>query len=147
MFSPVITIRAVIASAGAVSSAIMLGVPTGIIHTGWYTRMIPVQWWDYPVWALSSALAGALMATYLGPGRAAVRGRDPRGVLGGLLSLLAVGCPLCNKLVLFAVGVSGALTWFSPAQPVLGVASVVLLATALRRRWRGLRTSDYKLAA
>jgi hypothetical protein len=41
---------------------------------------------------------------------------------------------VCNKLVLIALGASGAMTWFAPVQPFLAVASVVLMAAALRIR-------------
>jgi hypothetical protein len=53
---------------------------------------------------------------------------------GGLLSALAIGCPVCNKLVVMLLGVSGALTVWAPLQPVLGVVSVALLGWALRTR-------------
>jgi hypothetical protein len=56
---------------------------------------------------------------------------------GGLLTYFAVGCPVCNKLVLLALGSAGAMTWFEPFQPVLQVAAVVLLLWALRSRLRG----------
>jgi hypothetical protein len=49
-----------------------------------------------------------------------------------LLSVLAIGCPVCNKLVVLALGVGGALTYFAPVQPILGFLSVGLLAYALR---------------
>ena len=48
-----------------------------------------------------------------------------------------MGCPVCNKLVLLALGSAGALTWFEPVQPVLQVLAIALLAWALRRRLRG----------
>ena len=51
--------------------------------------------------------------------------------VGGLVSFFAVGCPVCNKLVLLALGASGAVSWFAPVQPVLAVASVALMAWAL----------------
>lgn len=47
---------------------------------------------------------------------------------GGLLSYFAIGCPVCNKLVVLALGSSGAISWFAPLQPLLAVASVGLLA-------------------
>ena len=53
-----------------------------------------------------------------------------------MLSVFAVGCPVCNKLVLLLLGTSGAMTWFAPLQPALAVLSVVGLAWALRIRWR-----------
>jgi hypothetical protein len=57
--------------------------------------------------------------------------------MGGLLGFLAIGCPVCNKLVVVALGTTGALSWFAPIQPVLAVASVAVLAVALRTRLRG----------
>ena len=48
--------------------------------------------------------------------------------------VFAVGCPVCNKLVALALGAGGALTYFGPTQPVLGLLSVGLLLYALRER-------------
>ena len=53
-----------------------------------------------------------------------------------MLTFFAVGCPVCNKLVLLALGASGAMTYFEPVQPVLSLLAVVLLAWALARRLR-----------
>jgi hypothetical protein len=50
-------------------------------------------------------------------------------------------CPICNKLVVLALGVSGALSYFAPIQPVLGLASVALLIYALLLRFRALNGS------
>lgn len=137
------------ALAVAVVAAVAIGVPTGVVGTPFYTRMTPVLWWNYPVWALTSALEGLLVASYVrhGPpaprpapgGPADVRPRPARAVVAGLVSAFAVGCPVCNKLVVLALGVSGSLSYWAPVQPVLGIASVALLAYALRRR---LRTAD-----
>lgn len=54
--------------------------------------------------------------------------------MGGVGTYLAVGCPICNKLVVALLGTSGALTYFAPIQPLLGVGAVALLVFALRRR-------------
>ena len=56
---------------------------------------------------------------------------------GTVLGWFAVGCPVCNKLALLALGYSGALTWFAPVQAYLAVAAVGLLGVALVRRLRG----------
>jgi hypothetical protein len=82
-----------------------------------------------------------LLATYVSE-HGALRSRlgEPtpeesrRVTVGGLLSFFAIGCPTCNKLVLIALGSSGAITWFEPVQPVLALAGIALLAWALRRR-------------
>jgi hypothetical protein len=58
---------------------------------------------------------------------------------GSLFGALAVGCPVCNKIVVMPMGVSGAPQWWAPLQPVLGIAGVGLLLYALHRRLRGER--------
>jgi hypothetical protein len=119
----------------AVISAVIIGVPTGIVRTPFYTRMTPVLWWNYPVWAATALLEGLLCATYIRAASSAAP-RTGRLLGGGLLATLAVGCPVCNKLVVLAIGVSGALTYFAPLQPVLALASLGLLCYALRQRLR-----------
>ena len=127
---------ALLAGGGA---ALVIGVPTGIIATSWYARMTPVTWWDYPIWALSSVLVGLTAATYVRSSGIQVSSPDrSRRTLGAtLLSALAVGCPVCNKLVVSLVGISGALSYWAPVQPVLGTLSVGLLAVGLAVRLRG----------
>lgn len=128
--------RSAVAVVVTALSALLMGVPTGIVRTSLYHRMTPVLWWNYPVWAVSAVLIGMLAATYV-TGTDGVR-RAP--IAGGLLSTFAVGCPVCNKLVVAALGVSGALNVWAPVQPWLGVGSVAMLAVVLRRRIIGLRT-------
>lgn len=132
--------RWVAAALGALVAALVIGVPTGIVHTSLYTRMTPVTWWDYPVWAASSLLVGLTAATYVRiGGREDVHALDQsRQTIGAtLLSTFAVGCPICNKLVVGLIGVSGALNYWAPLQPVLGVVSIGLLAAGLAFRLRG----------
>ena len=75
---------AVVAAAGA---SLVIGVPTGIIETSFYTR--------------------------------------------------TVGCPVCNKIVVAVLGVSGALTYWAPIQPIVGILSIALLVTGLLLRLGG----------
>ena len=85
-------------------------------------------------------LGGLLVATYV---------RDPandddvanrrKGTAGGLLTFFAVGCPVCNKVVLIVLGSAGALTWFEPIQPVLQAVAIALLAWAVIARLEGER--------
>jgi hypothetical protein len=124
-------------AAGAALAAVLIGIPTGIIATPFYHRMTPVTWWSYPAWALTAVLEGVLLATYVRAGRAS-RVTTGQATTGGVLSFLAVGCPVCNKLVVLAVGVSGALSYWAPVQPFLAAASAGLLAFAVYRRLRGM---------
>lgn len=43
---------------------------------------------------------------------------------------------MCNKVVLLALGYSGAMRWFAPLQPLLQVAGIAVLAWALVARLR-----------
>ncbi|MEU3750171.1 MULTISPECIES: hypothetical protein [Streptomyces] len=138
--------RWVVAAAVTLLAAVVIGVPTGVAPSPLYTRMTPVLWWNYPAWIVSSVLEGLLAASYVRVGpRLAVekpardRTQTARALSAGLLSAFAVGCPICNKLVIVAIGVSGALSFWAPLQPVLALASVGLLTYALIRR---LRTAE-----
>jgi hypothetical protein len=117
----------------------VIGVPTGLVRTSLYTRMTPATWWDYPLWVISALLVGLTAATYVR--RGGVVGPAPRGaprtLAATLLSAFAVGCPICNKLVVGLIGVSGALTYWAPLQPVLGALSIGLLLAGLAVRLRG----------
>jgi hypothetical protein len=115
-------------------TAVLVGVPTGVVDTPLFTRMTPVHGWEYLVLAATVLLA-AVWAWL--PGRA----RGTAGVTGaGVLSALAIGCPVCNKLVVALLGVSGALGIWAPIQPALAVVSVIALGLAVWLRWRAGRT-------
>jgi hypothetical protein len=125
------------AAFSALLVALAIGLPSDVIPNPVFGRPIEVTWWSYPVLVITAVLAGLLIGTY-------VRSADPvadevdrsmrAGGAGGMLSFFAVGCPTCNKLVVVALGSSGALDWFAPAQPILAALSIVLLIWALRAR-------------
>lgn len=120
---------------GALGVAAVLGMPTGLIPTPYYTRMTAALGWNYPVWIVSSMLAGLTLATYYRP-RSLVSGRRSGLTAGGLLTVFAVGCPSCNSLVVAALGTSGALSIWAPLQPVVALMAVALMLYAAGRRLR-----------
>lgn len=121
----------------AAVTALLVGLPTDVIPNPVFGRPVPVTAWSYPVLALTAVLGGLLAATYVRVGPAVDLDRPGRvGGVGGLLSFFAVGCPVCNKLVVVALGTVGARRWFEPIQPALAALSLVLLAVALRARLR-----------
>lgn len=126
---------------GALATALVLGLPTDVIPNPVFGRPVPVTWWSYPVLAASAVLGGLLLATYVRDGASPApppqESLNRLGSLGGVLSFFAIGCPVCNKIVVIALGTAGALTWFEPVQPWLGLISLGLLAMALRSRLRG----------
>ena len=141
--------RWVVALLVGVAAALVMGVPTGMIETSFYARMTPVKWWDYPVWAASAILLGLTAATYVRvPGRAdeGTPDRAGRAVGATVLTTFAVGCPICNKLVVALIGVSATLSYWAPLQPVLGVLSIALLTTGLGLRLRGAPACPVPLA-
>lgn len=135
---------AVVASVG---SLVLLGIPTAMIPNPVFARQIEAPAWTYPSLVVTAVLAGLLLASYVRPRAAAGTVDAAAGdatteetrsfTVGGLLSFFAIGCPTCNKLVLLALGSSGAITWFEPVQPVLAIAGIAVLAWALRRRLEG----------
>lgn len=127
-----------VAAGAAVIVALLVGVPTDVIPNPVFGRPVPVTWWSYPVLVVTAVLGGLLAATYVRTEEEFDRPARTGGI-GGLLSFFAVGCPVCNKVVVLALGTVGARRWFEPLQPLLAVASIVLLVVALRSR---LRSAD-----
>ena len=131
-----------VAAGVAVATALLTGLPTDIVPNAFYRRMTPILWWNYPVWAATAVLAGLVFATY-------VRARPASSSVGataggGLMSFFAVGCPICNKLVVGLIGVSGALSFFAPVQPYLAVGGLALLVLSLILRLRALESCELK---
>jgi len=141
------TARQRLAAVGfSVAFALLIGIPTVLIPNPVFGRQVPVHPWNYPVWIASSVLAGMLAATYVRRTRgiAETTATDDTsdapsrfGMVGGVLAWFAVGCPVCNKIALLALGYSGAITWFAPVQPFLAAAALVTTAGALLMRLRG----------
>ena len=149
--------RWAMAIGAGVAFGLAIAIPTALIPNPVFGREIPPTWWSWPSLIISSVLGGLLVATYVRdpaaqdgcPGQGAVEGDEAddddqanrrKGTIGGLLTFFAVGCPVCNKLVLIALGSAGALTWFEPIQPILQAVAVALLVWALFARLGGERS-------
>lgn len=147
--------RLVVAVLAAAATVLIVAVPTALIPNPVFGREIAPEPWSWPTLWVTAVLAGALVATYVrsddgarAPHPATATGSatahadsadrldtpSRAGMVGGFLGYLAVGCPVCNKLALLALGYTGALTWFAPLQPILAVAGIALLAYALLQR-------------
>ena len=125
---------------GTIASAIVLGVPSAVIPNPFFVRMTPTEPVNLVVWLVSAPLAGLLIATYVA-GTGTVQ--DPHAdagagkiTIGGVGAFLAIGCPICNKIIVAVLGVSGAMTVFAPLQPLLGGVAIALLAGTLSWRLR-----------
>ncbi|MBO0595804.1 hypothetical protein I2485_13190 [Nesterenkonia sp. E16_7] len=150
----------VIATIAAGVIGVLVGVATVLIPNAYFARDIPPVWWNYPVWILTSVFSGMLMATYVRPsssertssgaldhataGEAEDRTSSSEerrtsrfGMTGMVLAWFAVGCPVCNKIALIALGYSGAITYFTPLQPILALGALLLTGLALIWRLKG----------
>lgn len=132
-------IRLGIGLAACAGVAVAVGVPSALLANPFFVRMTPVPWWSYAAWVATSLLSGILAATYW---RAPSAPGTPRraGIVANIGSILAVGCPVCTKFVVAALGVSGALGMWASIQPVLAAVSLAVLGWALWRRLSTLRS-------
>ncbi|MDW7982527.1 MAG: hypothetical protein RMH81_06920 [Thermomicrobium sp.] len=122
---------------GAIVTTVTIGVPTAVVPNPLFGRQIPPDAIDYVLVGTTILLAAALAATYAWPTSCPLPER--RLAAGTIVTYFAVGCPTCNKLVLLLLGSGGALQWFAPLQPLLGLLGVALLASSLVYRLRRLR--------
>lgn len=128
--------------AAAALTVLVIGVPTAVLPNDVFIRMTPTRPQDYAFLALTALLVGIIAATYAVPRTAGVMmaaSGEGRLTAGGLLSFLAIGCPICNKLVVLTLGIGGAFRFFEPVQPLLGAASLALLGVTAWTRLRALR--------
>jgi hypothetical protein len=128
MFSPKAWIITTLAAATGLA---VIGLTTAIFENWFFVRMTPVRAQDYVIWVVSAVLIGLIGGSYFVDRS---KSGDGKIVSGGVLSVLAVGCPICNKPVVLLLGTSGALTFFAPVQLYIGIASVLLLGWTLLLR-------------
>ena len=134
-----LTRRYLVALVGAtVLVGLATGIPTDVLPNPWFTRMTPVRTLDLVLWPLTSIAVGSVFATLVLDRPDGSYPGVTAGTGGGLLSVFAISCPICTKVVVLVLGASGALTYFAPIQPVLGVAALALAGIALRYRMRQL---------
>lgn len=131
----------IVAVLGTIGGLILLGVPTAVIPNPFFIRMTPTETFNLVVWLTSAPLIGLLIATYVRPPghtpvHAAAEAGTGRATIGGIAAYLAIGCPICNKVVVAALGVSGALSYFAPLQSIIGAGSLALLGATLVWRLR-----------
>jgi hypothetical protein len=116
-------------------TGLFIALPTAVLENPVFGREIAVTSWSVPVVIVTSILSGLLFATYVKNDSSMSEERSIKiGSAGAFLSYLAVGCPVCNKLALIALGSSGAIQYFAPVQPYLAAAGLALLMYALRKR-------------
>lgn len=113
-----------------VGFVLLFGIPTALIPTPLFSRMTPSRSLDYLFLLLNSGLLGA----YVGLSVYEKHAKSKEGTLaasGSIFNILAVGCPVCNTLLVALLGVSAVMTYIEPARVWLGLASTALVGAAL----------------
>lgn len=107
---------------GLVSGIILflaLGIPTALIPSGLFKRMINATPFDYIFLFLVPVLFGIFISTYIKNKRTR---KKTCTVTGGLVSgWLAVICPICTSFLVYLFGSSALLTYFDPIRPLFGI--------------------------
>lgn len=117
----------------AIGFALLLGIPTALIKTPFFTRMIPSTLLDYVFFILSSLLLGAYVGVHFYKKNTTTK-CTALTTTGGVGSFLAFACPICNKLLVLLFGTTILMTYLEPYRPLIGVVSTGLLGAALY--WR-----------
>lgn len=126
--------RLIIAGAAGIAAVAALTIPNSIIDVGFFTRGVPIRWWELPV-ALAASVLVAVW--FLIPAPRSSSRTDKRPVVGAtFVALLAVGCPTCNVVMMLALGLAGTLRYWAPVQPYLALVSLAVLVVAVSVRWR-----------
>ena len=87
--------RWVAAALGAIGSGLLIALVTAMIDNPVFGRAVPTTWWAWPLLAISSALSGLLLASYVrDPGVTVDEHVTRSGGVGGLLTVFAFGCPV-----------------------------------------------------
>lgn len=125
----------------ALVTAVLIGVPADLIDTPIFGRPVESRPIDYVLLAITSALIGLVFAIRVPAALTddqveSSERNETRTMWGGGLSFLAVGCPVCNQAVVALLGTSGALSWWAPIQPVVGLLAIAVVLWALRERLR-----------
>ncbi len=112
---------------------IVMGVISAIFSTPFFKRMDPPMFLDYFFLIATSLLLGIFVALHFVPKNKREKCLAPAagGVAGGFLGF---SCALCNKLLIFLLGVSGVMIFIRPYQPLLGFIGVGLLLLAVVRK-------------
>ena len=127
--------RWVVAFFTALLATLVIGIPTAVLPTPFFGRAVAVTSWSMPVLIATSILSGLLIATYIKTDQSTQEERLLKvGGLGGFFSFIAVGCPVCNKIALLALGSTGAVRFFAPVQPYIATVGIALLFYAVRKR-------------
>lgn len=119
----------------AILSYMIFGTVTAVIPSRFFTRMTPFGLWEQISLIVTSLLLGAYFGlAYYGKSSGKDKVCATTATAGGILGFLTFGCSICNKILVFFLGVAGVFTYFEPIRPFLGIVSILFLGFAIYKK-------------
>ena len=123
--------QAGLAAAIALFTFGILGTVSAVWANPFFFRMIPTSGFEIVILAVQSVLAGLYLAL---PAPACA---TATASAGNVLGFLGVACPVCNKLLVLAVGPALLMQYFEPVRLYVGLIGLTIIAYALWRKAAG----------
>ena len=133
-----VVIAVLIALITSISLFLLFGIATSIIPNKLFTRMTPIGWLEYASLLTTSLLLGVYIGLTYYQRKTKSMKCDAAAASGSISGFLTFGCSICNKLLVFLLGIIGVLTYFEPIRPIFGILGLGLLSGAIFYKARGL---------
>lgn len=126
----------------SISLYLIFGAVTSIVKNQFFTRMTPVGWFEHASLITTSLLLGIYIGlVYYGKPTKKGKICNASATAGGIFGFLTFGCPICNKIFVFFLGVAGVLTYFEPIRPFLGVFSILFLVFPIIQKYISIQAA------
>lgn len=110
---------------------LLFGIPTALIPTPFYTRMIEIKIIDYVFLSLTSVLLAIYITLAIAKRKKVERSKGYLAFSGSLFGIFSFGCPICNVILVTVFGTTAIFTYFEPYRSWLGYVSVIMLSLAI----------------
>ncbi len=126
-----------IGSVAAIIAFFLFGIPTAVIPNSYFFRMSPVTIFDYIFLPINSVLFGAFIALlfYQGNYKRLIKLKNTKtesaATGAAFVNVLALGCPICNVVLVSLFSTTALMTYLEPARPALSVLTAGILGTAI----------------
>lgn len=114
-----------------IAAILIFGIPTALIKTPFFGRMIPATSADYTFLVINSILIGWYVALHVAEKNERLNKGDALVAGGTFTNILAIACAICIAPLVALFGATALLTYFAPYQPLLGLFSTIILAGAV----------------
>ena len=112
----------------------LFGSVTALIPNAFFKRMSQATLLDYIFLAITSLLTGAYISLSIYQKRHISRKCDIAAAGGGIGGFLGFGCAVCNKILVWLLGIGGVLTYVEPYRPFIGSVGIGLMSYAVYKK-------------